>query len=394
MSLMSKAMNLLIQILLIAFIVGGIWYFARSTAVPENGVSGSDSLPASAAATDLESDTTATTTTEVASSTPVESPLATSTPKKPSIKATESPSLAPETPTNDQIRRVENPYVTPPLTSTNLNERTRSALVNILCMSNGTIRPISGSGVFIDADGVILTNAHVAQYVLLAQSGKVNLQCYVRNGSPAVSRWVPRVLYIPPVWVNTHAKELLASNVVGTGEHDYALLSIARSVDDAPLPDSYPFVPVDTREAIAFTDDPVLVASYPAEFLGGLAATSNLFAVSSAARIQRMLTFTTRDVDMLSVGGVISAQSGSSGGAVVNPWGYLVGLITTMSDGDTTDERDLRAISLSYINRDIKIQTGADLAANIDGNPRVRSDDFARNTAPDLIEELFKQIRR
>lgn len=274
-----------------------------------------------------------------------------------------------------------------------VNQRARAALVNILCTnSTGLIRPISGSGVIIDPRGVILTNAHVAQYVLLSESPKVNLQCYVRSGSPATAHWIPQVMYLPEAWVSAHASEITASHVVGTGEHDYALLFLAESVDGAPIADTLPYLPVDTREGIAFVDDPVLAVSYPAEFLGPLAATNNLYAVSSPTTIRKMLTFTTDLVDALSLGGVISAQGGSSGGAVVNPWGYMVGLIATMSDGSKTEERDLRAVSLSYIDRDLKTQLGMNLDAILEADPSVRTADFNKNGAPKLINLLLKAL--
>ena len=54
---------------------------------------------------------------------------------------------------------------TPVFSSEELNLKARRALVNILCTTKrgGLFSPISGSGVFIDPRGVILTNAHVGQ---------------------------------------------------------------------------------------------------------------------------------------------------------------------------------------------------------------------------------------
>src|ERR1700733_7735385 len=66
--------------------------------------------------------------------------------------------------------------IVPSLSSTELNTQTRAALVNIECttIAGGTFEPISGSGVVIDSDGVILTNAHVAQFFLLRDYGQSN----------------------------------------------------------------------------------------------------------------------------------------------------------------------------------------------------------------------------
>lgn len=294
-----------------------------------------------------------------------------------------------------QAVRIQNPYSTPPRSLEAINDSVRSVLVNIFCSSNGAIRPISGSGVIIDPRGVILTNAHVAQYVLLAASPSINLSCTVRTGSPAHPAWKADVLYIPEIWVASHAHEISAGQaVIGTGEHDYALLFIGASVDGTALTESFSYLPIDSREAIGFLGDEVLVAGYPAEFLGGLAAESNLYAASSATTIKRLLTFGSGSVDLLSLGGVIEAQSGSSGGAVANPWGKLIGLITTTSSGVTTAERDLHALSLSYIARDFAVQKGQSLEAFLSGNVLEKTIAFNATQTPGLLKLYFDHLKQ
>lgn len=252
--------------------------------------------------------------------------------------------------------------------------------------------PISGSGVIVDPSGVILTNAHVAQYVLLSEDTQVNLSCQIRIGAPATAAFTAEVLYIPPVWVNAHAAEINTAHPTGTGEHDYALLRITGMVNGQNLPASFPYLPFDTREAIGFLGDQVLGASYPAEFLGGMAAENDLYPVSSISPISQLLTFASSTVDVISIGGVVEAQSGSSGGPVVNQWGYLIGLIATTSDAPTTAARDLRAITLSYINRDIAIQTGSDLATFLNGDLAAKEASFNDNIAPALLKEYLQVL--
>ena len=299
----------------------------------------------------------------------------------------------------DQVTRIENPYPFPPESFNTVNDAARAALVNILCAprSGGALSPISGSGIIIDPRGVILTNAHVAQYVLLSESPEINISCVIRSGAPAVAHWSAEVLYIPPVWVEAHAGEIRDPRPVGTGEHDYALLLISGELGSPPPPPStpgFPYLPFDTREAIGFQGDQVVVASYPAEFLGGLAAQFNLYPASSITPIGQLLTFATRSVDLISLGGIIEAQSGSSGGAVVNAWGRLVGIIATTSEGDTTAARDLRAITLSYINRDLMAQTQFDLPAILGGDVVAEAQDFNTRVAPNLIGLFIEQIEK
>jgi hypothetical protein len=230
----------------------------------------------------------------------------------------------------------------------------------------------------------------VAQYVLLSESPQIDLSCTIRTGSPAQARFTAEVLYMPKAWVNVHASEINQSSPLGTGEHDYALLVIVGNVDGTPIQTPLPYLPLDTRQGIGFLDDQVLGAGYPAEFAGGLAAQSGLYPVTSISNIKQLLTFTANSIDLFSVGGVIEAQGGSSGGPVINMWGRLIGIITTTSEGATTAERDLRALSLSYINTDIALQSGKDLQTILDGNVMAAADDFRRNSAPGLISEYLE----
>ena len=312
-------------------------------------------------------------------------------PQKPSASAAEQVKSA------NTVTRIENPYSFAPLSFDVVNENARAALVNILCIpQSGSTQAISGSGVIIDPRGVVLTNAHVAQYVLLSKNIGLGLHCYIRVSSPAKPYWVPTVLYLPPVWVHEHASEISVQRPLGTGEHDYALLLITDSLDGSPLPSfgaGFPSMQADIREGIAFLDDQVLAASYPAEFVGGFVTQNSLYAASSITTVKQLFTFDTGTIDMLSLGGIIEAQSGSSGGGVLNAWGRLVGIITTTSEGSTTADRDLRALSMSYINRDIKAQSGYDLGEILGGNVVAETIAFTNTTAPSLVDILISNLK-
>lgn len=325
---------------------------------------------------------------------------------KPPVKsASITPMVSPEEPQSAQvgttttgsfsIARIQNPYPLPPKTFDMINGEARLGLVNIFCNPrSGSLRPMSASGVIIDPRGVILTNAHVAQYILLSGNPAVDLTCVIRTGSPAYPAWNAEILFMPPTWVKEHAADIAQARPTGTGEHDYALLRITGAINGQALPAEFPYIPVDAREAIAFTDDEVLVVSYPAEFVGGITTQMNLYPVSSITTIKKMLTFYNETVDVISLGGVIGAQSGSSGGAVVNAWGRLVGLISTTSDGATTAERDLHAITLSYINKNILSESDLDLPSILGGDLAKEAYSFNTIAAPALRQLLIDQIKR
>jgi S1-C subfamily serine protease len=322
-------------------------------------------------------------------------PVPQKVPEKVANKQTVLPPTSSSSAPSTQVTRVDSPYTENPLTFEAIDTLARRAVVNILCTPRGgSLRPTTGSGVMIDPRGVILTNAHVAQYVLLAQSGKFDLTCTVRSGSPATPNWIPEVLYIPTAWIIAHAADINKERATGTGEYDYALLRISSDLRGMPLTEPLPYLPIDSRETIAFLDDPLLVAGYPAEFVGGLLAQRDLYAATSIARVVKLMTFGTGAVDIFSVGGIIAAQGGSSGGPAINQWGYVVGIVTTTSDGKTTAERDLHVTTAAYINRDIKIQSGRSLKDFLASNTENISLEFKKTFEESFLALYLKALSK
>jgi hypothetical protein len=125
------------------------------------------------------------------------------------------------------------------------------ALVNILCTftTEDSIRTTTGTGFFIDPDGIILTNAHVAQHLLLTESDDfVSAECIIRTGNPAAPRYVADLLYLPPAWIVENARTMYEAVPMGTGERDYALLHVCETISGEPLPAIFPALGYTTRD--------------------------------------------------------------------------------------------------------------------------------------------------
>ena len=234
----------------------------------------------------------------------------------------------------------------------------RNALVNILCdaPAGGAIHSISGSGVFVDPKGIILTNAHVAQYFLLADR---DVSCSIRTGGPAKDAYRAALIYIPAAWIKQNASVITQAAPDGTGENDFALLAVTGSATNDPLPASFPFVPPAVVSPAKST--PVVIASYGAQFLQTSQVRTDLYPTIVFGSVKDVFTFATDTVDVLSLGGSAAAQEGSSGGGVATAAGTLAGAITTSTITGATDTRTLNAITASYIRAAYASQTGEPL---------------------------------
>ncbi len=279
-----------------------------------------------------------------------------------------------------------------------LNAQVREALVNIICttQTGGSFEPISASGTIIDPRGVILTNAHVAQYFLLRNYPRKDyVECVVRTGSPARALYVAELLYLPPVWVTDNASDIALPHPTGTGENDYAFLLITGRTDpSASLPASFPYLPI--HDANPKRGDPIFLAAYPAGFLSGINIETALYLSSAYATVQELYVFDAADqwIDLFSIPGTIVSQGGSSGGAAVRTSdGKLVGIIVTATDAATTALRDLRALSITHIEHSLQSQDEGGLQTLLEGDIGAKALDFNTNEAPLLRQKLIEALQ-
>jgi hypothetical protein len=265
-----------------------------------------------------------------------------------------------------------------------------------LCISQSNgVESISGSGVLIDNRGVILTNAHIGQYFLLKDyPGVGNIDCTIRMGSPAQPRYRATLLYLPPLWITDNASQLVAQQAKGTGENDYAFLLITNSTGPDLLPTSFPHLAMVTAEPNV--GDGAFLAAYPAGFLGGTTIEKSLYPTSAYSTVKELFTFgEARSVDLISVGGTIVSQGGSSGGAAVRASdGKLEGIIATATAADITSQRDLRAITIAHIDRSLVAEGQGGLPALLSQDLTQFAQKFASTIAPAEKEALVKVIEK
>lgn len=267
------------------------------------------------------------------------------------------------------------------------------ALANIFCTAHTgqRVRATTGSGVFIDPSGVILTNAHVAQFLLLAGTVEdTKTTCTVRQGNPAVSKYEASLLYISPAWIEQNAHQLYAEKPSGTGERDFALLYVTKSLD-GELPAAFPALPPLVLDE-SFDPTSVRVAGYPAEMLTQEDAHSALIPAIATTSITRLFTFNSGSIDLVGIAPSDVGQQGSSGGPIVSDEGAVVGLIVTRGNPETEGIKSLRALTLPYIDRTLKAETGLGLSHTISGDIPLRAQTFQETLAPHLREFLVQHL--
>jgi Trypsin-like peptidase domain len=278
-----------------------------------------------------------------------------------------------------------------PIDFVTLNTLARPSIVHILCETlTGTRSLISGSGVVVSDTGIVLTNAHIAQFFLYdyTTSTRGTYSCSVRTGAPTSTSFTVQPLYVSPLWVQENLAQARAEKPKGTGENDWALLQLT-------LPTTYvttglKTARIDTRERILDTGDSGLLASFPAQFLGATLLQSALYQTTSVSKVATIYTFASNTVDLLQFKDSIVAQGGSSGGGVFNEYGRFSGIISTASDATTTKDRTVQIITTGHINRSALKSTGSTLQALIASTTLAES--FSRETAPLLAENIAREL--
>ncbi len=278
------------------------------------------------------------------------------------------------------------------ITTTNPSE----ALVNIYCTftTPTTIRTTTGTGFFVHSEGVIITNAHVAQFLLIGKTDDLgDAECIVRQGTPAQAKYKADLLYIPPTWVQENASLIDSVAPTGTGERDYALLYVTETIDGSPLPAEIPALAIDS-ELLPRTlkGAEVTAAGYPATDLLKNGPSSPLLSVLATTSVSELYTFGSNYADVFSIKGSKVGAEGSSGGPVVDEKGNVIGMIVTRGDDVADGQGSLRAITMSHIHRTILEETGFSLEKNITGNLAYRSEIFTKTLAPFLTSLLSKEL--
>jgi S1-C subfamily serine protease len=277
------------------------------------------------------------------------------------------------------------------LTGSTTND-TLSALVNIFCTfkTKDYIRTTTGSGFFIDPDGVIMTNAHIAQFLLLEKTDSFgDAHCTVRTGSPAVAKYTAELLYISPAWVQKNAAEIQSNAPMGTGERDYALLYVSSDIEGKPLPKQFPSLSFNSKLLpISTRNHQVTAAGYPATDLVAHGPTTALISRIAKTSVSELYTFGSNYADVIAIRGSEVGAEGASGGPIVDSDGKVIGMIATRGDDTADGAGSLRAITLSHIDRTIKEETGFTLAENLNGDLPYRAKIFADTLTPFLIQLL------
>jgi S1-C subfamily serine protease len=295
----------------------------------------------------------------------------------------------PITTTNSNSTTTPDPVSPTSLLQSPVNQLARRSIVNVTCrvQDDHTIRTTSGSGILIDKRGVVLTNAHVAYlYLLAGNDPNEDISCAVRTGNPASTTYQAVPLYISEAWIHDNARNIAEDEFYGTGEHDYALLAITSPASTGTP--SFPALPLNSAPGTPTVASEVLVIAYPAEFLRGEDIRHDLYLTSDIGKVENQFTFMRTSPDLVTISGTILAQRGASGGAVVTKEGKLSGLVVTSTDAPDLKDRQLGAITISYINRDLEYQTDENIREFLNTDLDSLANRFTKIIAPDLAKEL------
>jgi S1-C subfamily serine protease len=283
--------------------------------------------------------------------------------------------------------------------TTVLSDPLADATVNLYCRIKlgGNTYGSTGSGVFVGDKGVILTNAHVAQYFLLSEGkskGKAN--CSVRTGSPAKAQYEAKLLYISPGWLEAYRTAVKNKTPnVGTGEQDFALLYVTKA-KRGKLPASFPSLSY--SDILKFAEvkegDDVTVAGYPAGNLTFEDIEKRLKRVTAESTITGIRSFTRPFTDILVVGPSVAGQTGVSGGPVVDDDKNIVGIVTTLGSDKEKGLKSVRAISTSYIDRTVRAHTGLSFKELFTGDLALRASTTSAAITSEMRKTLETAIRR
>lgn len=230
----------------------------------------------------------------------------------------------------------------PALSDQEIYSRFSKAVIQIYCSTPQEL--FAASGVVVNERGLVLTNAHVAEIV--KKAGESN--CQARHGNPAASFAKLKLIFEAGV-----ALKIADTQVP---QRDIAFLQLFDSKD------SFGVAEINTADAAE--DETVLTLGYPSEFLQGINTESNSNLVFSTLKVDGFVDI---DGDKTTAEGYIfrgglALQQGSSGTALINRSGKIVGIIFATTKAETTQDREGVGLTVSYIDKIMRLETGLGLS--------------------------------
>lgn len=257
-----------------------------------------------------------------------------------------------------------------------------SAAVKIRCVqtTNTYKRTASGTGFLINSHGVIMTNAHVAQFLLLKDSAAVGeTECEATVGTNDEDSFSLGLLYISPSWLLKHASLIASTTPKGTGENDFALVYITKKLGGTDVDNIFPFLPPATSPLSKTNKDKVVtIVGYPRQ------PNKTAPQLIATTTITGIYTFGSGYADIISLDSSPLGHQGASGGPVIDELGRAIGIITTKDAGTTV----LNAITMAHVDRGLKSEIGFDLASYLQGNLNYKAELFNKTVSPILQEIL------
>jgi hypothetical protein len=229
-----------------------------------------------------------------------------------------------------------------------------SYMINIFCteiVENTSIKAVTGSGVFLDnpnnTNTLILTNAHVARYLL-----DPNMSCVGRTGNPAQTTHRLTLRYIPSLWLENNIGFVLGDiNKESIGEFDFALIEAERIVPKKIFSVYDIFIPKLTFQLKDYGDASGIVYSYPAEKTLPMNIYNPLYLKKDSMHVQNTYTGPAlQDKDaLLDIVGTENIDHGSSGGMVITQGttNNLLGIVTSLVEAD--NPQIVRVVTLHHI---------------------------------------------